>query len=268
MKEQALTHASAESSSRVRPPQLSQLGKLRREPPAPARSGAFHHDFSSVPTIGKSGVQATNRDYRGPQSVDEPWPENREYSGPTSSLGPTLDWEEVLKSERDCGAFRWVTQWKLGSRSLKGGWVVQHVAGFAHNITICGEDHKPFTPTNESFWEPSSFPFWEAWRVDEGENVTKDAVRGDREDDSYSPLGAPNTEGSLTISARSEFYEGLTLPPAFRVDAKSPARDLPTTRSNPSLSGGTGAVAHNVRASWNCCDGGEKRKTKVVGGRS
>jgi hypothetical protein len=161
----------------------------------------------------------------------------------------------------DCGGFKWIVQWKLDKPTTKGGWVVQKVES-PYDVKDCGD--KAVDPTKVGGWQPSWCPYWEAWQINKGQQVTTYAEGGDLEDDTYAaPSLGSDTEGSVTVKGTAEFYEGLTLPSSFTVTNKAPAWILPTTKSAPKLSGGTGSISHNLKASWDCCSK-EKAATKTT----
>jgi hypothetical protein len=171
----------------------------------------------------------------------------------TASGGPTA---------RDCGGFKWVVQWELDQQTTKGGWVVQKIES-PYDIKDCSD--KAVDQAKLPF-KPSWYPFWEAWQINKGQKVTTYAEGGDVEDDSYATGGTgEGTKGNRTIKGEAEFYDGLTLPTSFKVTNKAPTFILPTTASAPTLSGGTGAISHNLKATWDCCstDKTATKKTKI-----
>jgi hypothetical protein len=54
----------------------------------------------------------------------------------------------------------------------------------------------------------------------------------------------------------------LTLPGSFKVTNAAPTFILPATKSAPKLTGGTGAISHNLTAIWDCC--GADKTTKLT----
>ena len=118
-------------------------------------------------------------------------------------------------------------------------------------------------PSNAGGPDPAWFPFWEAWPINKGQKVTKYAEGGDVEDDTFASGEIPSTKGTLTAKGAPEFYEGLVLPAHFKVTNKAPTWILPTTKSAPTLVGGTGAISHGLTATWDCCGGADKT-TKVT----
>ena len=76
-------------------------------------------------------------------------------------------------------------------------------------------------------------------------------------------MGA-KTKGSISIKGTAEFYEGLAKPPSFKATAGSPAGMLPIVRAKPTLAGGTGAISHNLTATWDSTGGDETTTVSVV----
>ena len=111
--------------------------------------------------------------------------------------------------------------------------------------------------------DPTWFPFWEAWQINKGQKVTTYAEGGDDEDDTFVLNESPSTKGTVTAKGSPQFYEGLVLPADFKVTNKAPTYILPTTKSAPTLAGGTGAISHDLTATWDCC-GSADSTTKVT----
>jgi hypothetical protein len=160
----------------------------------------------------------------------------------------------------DCGMFGWTVQWKLTQKTTKGGWVVQKVELARDVKDSAGKALGPQATPN--VLNPAWYPVWEAWQIHRDQDVTTYAEGGDVDDDTYGSGQAPNTKGTLKVTGTAQFYEGLTLPAAFKVTNKAPTWILPATSSAPALAGGTGTLAHNVTATWDCS--GTDKTTKVT----
>lgn len=220
-----------------------------RAMPAAARAGSFGRDFTRIParSSGKSDAQVApvSRDYTGP------------LAGPAEP--PRLSYATVRRVADDCGAFEWVAQWKLSAPATNGGWIVQKVA-YSPDITTC--DGKRFTPGGDAGGlDASHYPVWEAWQVQRGQRVTIDAAGGDVEDDTFQSDAMNGTRGSFTMTGTAEYYDGLSLPADFVPTHREPTHDLPATRKQPALKGGTGSIHHGVTATWDCCKDAKSRKT-------
>jgi hypothetical protein len=169
--------------------------------------------------------------------------------------GPTSD---------DCGEFAWIVQWQLDKNTTKGGWVVQKV-DVPYHVNDCSNKANDATKGNGI--QPGWYPLWEAWQINKDQQVTTYAEKGDFEDDTFgTPSPGDATKGSITVNGTAQFYEGLTLPASFKVTDKVPTWILPATRSAPTLTGGTGAISHNLTATWDCCskDAKATKDTKIT----
>lgn len=148
----------------------------------------------------------------------------------------------------DRGGYNWVVQWELDKNSPAGGWIVQGV-NVAGNVK--DKDDKPL-PTG---WE-SYVPYWEAWQVRAGQKVTTYAEGGDVLDDTFAnPSYADGSKGEVSETGTPQFYEGLTLPTSFKANGVVPAGILPATKSDPGLTGGSGLIAHEIKAKWDSSKG-------------
>jgi hypothetical protein len=163
----------------------------------------------------------------------------------------------------DCGKSDWVVQWELDKKTPRGGWVVQKVE-LSYDVKDCSD--KAVDPTKRSGPKPARFPFWEAWQINKSKQVTTYAETGDVKDDEFEIVSpGSDTKGSIAVKGTVEFYEGLTLPSSFKVTNGPPAYSLPSTQSSPTLTGGTGAILHNLKVTWDCCskDKTATKETKV-----
>ena len=181
--------------------------------------------------------------------------------GASAATPPKLNKKTVSgPTDSDCGGFNWAIQWVLDKKTTKGGWVVQKVE-LPYNVTAC--DNKAVDPSKVSGLKPSWYPLWEAWQINKDQQVTTYAEGGDVYDDTYASSGpGSDTKGSVMVRGTAEFYDGLTLPSSFKVTNKPPTGILPATNSAPTLSGGTGTLSHNLKATWNCCSK-DKTATKT-----
>jgi hypothetical protein len=148
----------------------------------------------------------------------------------------------------DCGGWKWVIQWKLDKPTTVGGWVVQRV-----DARRDVKDAKGKAVPVGKHWNPAWTPYWEGWKINAGQSVTTYAETGDLEDDTYSgTAGGDNTKGTFTMTGKADFYEGATLPKHMKATNKPPAWILPFTKTDPKLTGGTGAIDHDLTATWDC----------------
>ena len=160
----------------------------------------------------------------------------------------------------DCGGFSWPVQWSIENKDASTkGWIVQKV-DVKSDVFNCDASRVDLEKTNS--WKPSLVPYWEAWKVDGG-NVFVGDSNSPHQADTFSqgPLG-DNTKGTTKMLGTADFYPNLVLPASFKVRPAHPAHSLPVATSDPSLSGGTGNLNHNLTATWDCCTA--NKKTKVV----
>jgi Domain of unknown function (DUF4157) len=178
-----------------------------------------------------------------------------------SSAAPKLTQKTVSgKAPKggNCGEFSWTVQWILDNPSPSGGWVVQKV-NVNRDVKDCKGNNVPVS----SGLNPAWYPIWEAWQINKGQKVTTYAETGDLDDDGYgSNSQGDGTKGKMEVIGKAEFYEGLTLPPSFKVTNKAPAWILPVTTTDPNLKGGSGGIGHNLTAAWDCC--GADKSTKLT----
>ncbi len=264
---------SAHSGKSVDPP-------VRAEP-----ASRFGHDFSRVPvhpptgkatlTSGKSGTEAAEDEESwfpiagnggapapaAPAAPPAPAPAPAPAAPAPAAAAPKLTKKTVRgPTAADCGGFQWVVQWQLDRATTLGGWVVQKVE-LPHDVKDCAG--KAVDPGTAGGLDPSWYPVWEAWPINKGQKVTTYAEGGDKDDDTYGSRGPGSaTKGTLEVKGTAEFYDGLTLPPDFKVANAAPTWILPATKTAPSLAGGTGAISHNLKATWDCC--GADKTTKIT----
>jgi len=199
---------------------------------------------AAIPMGGSSPAPAPGVFPPNPPAPPAPQPAPPKLTKKTVS-GPTAG---------TCGGFKWVVQWELDKKTTKGGWVVQKVE-LPYDVKDCSD--KPVDPKKVGGLQPSWYPVWEAWPINKDQRVTTYAEGGDVEDDTYGTPGTgDNTKGTATVKGTAEFYDGLTLPSSFKVTNKAPTWILPATSSAPTLSGGTGSIPHNLKATWDCCNKG------------
>ncbi len=170
----------------------------------------------------------------------------------TTVAGPTSS---------NCGGANWGVQWSIdNATTATDGWIVQNV-NVAINAKDCTNVSVDAKAKTGGGFDPSWFPFWEAWQV-RGGNVFVGGSTSAHSADTYNlpPIG-DNTKGTSQVTAKAEFFPGATLPTGFTPRNSPPAMSLPYTQTNPSLTGGTGALDHNMTATWDCC---QPNKTTTV----
>jgi hypothetical protein len=155
------------------------------------------------------------------------------------------------------GGFNWGVRWSIDNATPSTtGWIVQHVV-VRHNVEawhppLLQGATMPIVPGQGGYGGLSAswYPLWEAWQV-RGGAVFVGGSASPHNADTYgqNPVG-PNTKGTTEVAGRADFYPNLTLPGAFTVRNAAPAWALPVTNTNPNLTGGTGALDHNLTATW------------------
>lgn len=194
-------------------------------------------------------------------------PETRGIDAPEDSLvtdTPPKLTMKTISGPRDgkCGRFEWIIQWMLDKLSAKGGLVVQKLDS-EYGVKDCSGN--PVTPPKDAY-VPGWYPFWEAWEINPGQKVTKSIELGDVADDRYfRGTKKLDTKGEFSYRGSAEFYEGAQLSKTnLKAMHKLPAGDLPMSKSKPKLPLGSGAISHNLKATWDCCskDKGATQETK------
>jgi hypothetical protein len=232
-----------------------------------AAQAAFGHDFSRLPVhfIQRPFVLDTPL---GVQSAS-PAAAKRETSGGEQSFSPlkgppkagTEDKsaakgqgkKTVKKTEMgaptagECGAYSWKVKFNIeNADESTSGYIVQKVDA-KYNLTDCaGKD----TPVRNL----ETFPIWEAWGVKRGRVFIGDTAVA-RSDDTYAdPNMGLGSQGSIVVKGIAEFFPNVILPAHMTAEnPKTQAGDLLSTTTDPALIGGTGAIPHDLTASWNCC---------------
>jgi RHS repeat-associated protein len=190
---------------------------------------------------------------------------SRPAPAPADDTPPKLTLKTIKgPTAGNCGAFAWVIQWILDKPTKKGGWVVQKV-DVSFDVKDCDDNKLDVKKASGGKIDPAWWPLWEAWEIHKGQKVTTYAETGDTEDDTYASGGFGEcTKGTHKITGSADFYDGLTLPKDFKATGKPPTGILPTTQKDPGLKGGSGAINHNLTATWNCCPKGHIEKTKLT----
>jgi hypothetical protein len=155
------------------------------------------------------------------------------------------------------GGFKWVVQWELDKPSPKGGVIIQKVNA-VHDIK---DKDGGKLGTGFDKW----VPYWEAWEINKDQKVTTYAETGDLEDDTFSKGSSPDgSQGTFEEKGSARFHEGATLPASMKPERKSPAGILPFSQSDPALAGGSSALAHELKATWDGVKGDGKTTVTTV----
>jgi hypothetical protein len=153
------------------------------------------------------------------------------------------------------GGFSWGVQWSIDNATAStDGWIVQSVFVGQSVHDSAGTAVIPGSGTNGGL-SLSWYPLWEAWQVRGGRVFIGGSTSAHHADTYAQGPVAANTTGGTAIVGSADFYPNLTLPAAFTVKNAAPAWALPSTNTNPGLSGGTGALTHDLTAGWNSVTG-------------
>lgn len=192
---------------------------------------------AEAPTLQRNGKDAGAADAGAAPNLSK-----KTVSGPTSEKH---------------GGFKWVVQWELDKPSPKGGVIIQKVNA-VHDIK--DKDGKKLG-TGFDKW----VPYWEAWEINKDQKVTTYAETGDVEDDTFSKGSSPDgSQGTFEEKGSAAFYEGAKLPAGMKPERKSPAGILPFSQSDPALAGGSSALAHELKATWDGVKGDGKTTVTTV----
>lgn len=238
----------------------------------------FGHDFSRIPVFAgqvtekQNALRVSGETVEGSLNEGEDWlPATGDGGSPTPAPAPgggttppaAASTPRLKKttvsplSTQNNGGFNWGVRWSIDNASSStNGWIVQHVV-VRQNVEAW---HPPLLPgatrpivPGQSPWgglSTSWYPLWEAWQVRGGAVFVGASTSAHNADTYGQPAVGANTKGTTEVVGRADFYPSLTLPAAFTVRNAAPAWALPVTNTNPSLTGGTGVLDHNLTATW------------------
>ena len=155
----------------------------------------------------------------------------------------------------ECGAYAWQVRFSVDNADeTTTGYIVQKIDA-KYNRSECDGTADPVTGVGK-------FPYWEAWGVRQGKVYIGDTDH-EHNADTYTDnsMGA-GTKGSIVVQGIPEFFPDAVLPadmPANNPDTQ--AGDLRSSLTDPKLKDGTGAIAHNLTANWQCCPPHDKKTT-------
>jgi hypothetical protein len=179
-----------------------------------------------------------------------------EAGGEKDAAHPTLTFTTVNgPSSGKNGQFRWGAQWSLnGATDKTNGWIVQKLT-----IKQDVKDDKgaAITPGKAPWggFSAEKTPYWEGWQVRDGK-IYVGSSDSPHNADTYAqgPVG-DKTVGQTDEIGDANFYPDLKLPESFAPRVNHPGGALPIALSDPGLSGGTGAVDHSLKATWDSVKG-------------
>jgi hypothetical protein len=112
--------------------------------------------------------------------------------------------------------------------------------------------------------DPAWWPIWEAWQVRAGSVFVGTSTTAHTADTYGMPALGDGTKGSIKIAGTADYYPDLKLPGTLAIKNAAPAWSLPVTTVDPGLKGGTGSLAHNLTATWDCTPASKDKKTKLA----
>jgi hypothetical protein len=175
-----------------------------------------------------------------------------------SSVTPKLTFEPAGDLRRSvCGAFEWPIRWILKNSGLQTRGIIVQRVDLVREVQDCAGNAVPYN-TGRGL-NPDWYPVWEAWDVN-GTKITP-IENGVHDRFGQTHLG-DNTRGRTIIRGTAEYYDNATRPNSFTPTGQPPTNNLPATRSDPRIAGGTGAIDHSATATWDCC--GADKETQVT----
>jgi hypothetical protein len=213
--------------------------------------GSLNEGDEWIPATGNGGSASTAQ---APAAGTAP---------PAAASVPRLKKTTVsaLSTQRN-GGFTWGVRWSIDNATTStNGWIVQHVV-VRQNVAawhppLLPSVTRPIVPGREGYGGLSTswYPLWEAWQVRSGSVFVGGSTSVHSADTYGQNAVGENTKGTTEVVGRADFYPNLTLPTAFTVRNAAPAWSLPVTNTDPGLTGGTGALEHDLTANWDGVDG-------------
>jgi hypothetical protein len=165
-----------------------------------------------------------------------------------SSTTPKLTFESAGGTNPSvCGGFLWPIRWVLKNSGLSTQGIIVQKVELVREVQDCAGNNVPF---NGRGLNPDWYPVWEAWDVNGGKITPIEGGAHDRF--GQAPVG-DNTRGRTIVRGTAEYYDNATRPGSFTPTGQPPTNNLPATRSDPRIAGGTGAIDHTATATWDCC---------------
>jgi len=146
-----------------------------------------------------------------------------------------------------CGGFLWPIRWSVKNAGISTRGIIVQKVELVREVRDCAGNDVPY---NGGGLNPAWYPVWEAWNVN-GLKITP-MEGGVHDRFGQNPVG-DNTRGRTSVRGTAEYYDNATLPNSFSATGQPPTGNLPSTRSDPRIAGGTGAIDHTATATWDCC---------------
>jgi hypothetical protein len=159
--------------------------------------------------------------------------------------------------EGQCGAYSWKVRFSVeNADNATNGYIVQKIDA-KYTRTTCEGADKPVGGIG-------TFPYWEAWGVRSGKVYIGDTNQEHNADTYSDDSMGDSTKGSIVVTGVPEFFPNAVLPAHMKADnPDTQAHSLRSSTQDPGLANGTGSIAHNLTATWECC-GAHDKKTHVT----
>ncbi len=153
-----------------------------------------------------------------------------------------------------CGGVSWKVYYRVQPASTVGGWIVQKLT-ISWEVRDCSGKLLSYRKARN----PGNATYWEAWEVHPNLGEPEDNPDHFGNTPSDTKIGGDCTYGTLKWNGSAAFYEGLQLPSTFtrqQIMGGGP-NGLPSTTTDPNLTGGSSSLSHILEISWNCCPAGK-----------
>jgi hypothetical protein len=239
-----------------------ELSALVSRPSHPRSEG--DSQFQNSPRLAAKGEIAVDDVRFGPVKGD---PTKKE--APTAKNKKDKDDKKDKKNQKvrktelgapvtgECGQYSWQVRFSIDNADdTTKGYIVQKI-DVKYNRSECDNKVDPVTGVGK-------FPYWEAWGVREGKVYVGDTDQAHNADTYSDRSMGDGTKGSIVVKGIPQFFPDVTLPADMKANnPDTQAGDLRSSLTDPKLKDGTGALAHNLTASWKCCPPDEKKATTV-----
>lgn len=252
-------HADSESPGFLSPPSFSLTATAGAADESNENPGQFKPDFASI-----GGTMEPDPD---PASTPAPFNPLQRSEGPeatetAAAAHPVRVAFHTVWGPKGYqhGKYLWAVEWDLyGATDKTNGIIVQKVA-VEHDITDCAGN--AVIPGQKGYggFRKHKTPYWEAWLVKGGKVYPGEGKKENPHDGFGQGEVGDNTKGNTLQTGVVEFFPNQTIPSSFQVIPNHPAKTLRATMADPGLTGGTGKMNHNIRATWDSCEGDGQTK--------
>ncbi|GIG22490.1 hypothetical protein Cch01nite_32140 [Cellulomonas chitinilytica] len=182
--------------------------------------------------------------------------------GRASATVPTLAKTTVSgPTAHPFGSFSWGSRWSINNGAGANGFVVQHVRWV---FDVKDAANAAVDAPARLGIDPAWTDFSEAWQVRNGAVFVGTTTSPHSADTYANPGLGDGTKGSLSILGTADYHAIPSLPSSFAVRNAAPAWALPVVAGDAGLPGGTGALQHNITATWDCTPTSTDRTTRIT----